>query len=114
MEDRNRQGCEMSREGDSSASKRPHPSRRHPQKKKQTGVGFEEIAVIAAEKTSRGVVVANLPPRIGRIVPGKQCLLKASGQVEFALHSIPFLVCQIIETKIQKSVGIGAFHKFML
>ena len=84
------------------------------QKKKQTGVGFEEIAVIAAEKASRGVVVANLPPRIRRIVPGKQCLLNASGQVEFALQSIPFLVCQIIETKIQEWVGIRALNEFML
>src|SRR6266404_3484071 len=70
----------------------------------QSVIGFEHVAIIAADRPRRFVVIADLPACGRQLRRRQQPLLDARGKFEIRLQSALFLAREMVEAKTDKRI----------
>src|SRR6267378_7272616 len=73
--------------------------------KEQSAIGLKHVAIIAADRTHRLVVVTDLPARGRQLGRRQQSLLDARGEFEIGLQGALFLERKVVEAKTHQRIA---------
>src|SRR5260370_15598685 len=83
----------------------PAPARHIAQKKQERAVGFDQVAVVAADQVGGLIVIACLPAIDGPVGPRKKGALKARGQGEIAFERALLVLREMVKTETQQRIA---------
>src|SRR6266403_1358839 len=75
------------------------------EKEEQSAIGFEHVAIIAADRSRRLVVIPDLPARGRQLGRRQQPLLNARREFEIGLQGALFLAREMVKAKTNKRIG---------